>query len=288
MTIKHLVLSGGSWKGLYMAGAIDSLLDEKYFEKDSIETLWVTSVGGIISILLCLKINWKDIIEYFINVPIKVFEHRDLNDYMNAYKNCGVLNKTFFTDLLNSLFKTNNLDINTITLKEFNDFSGKEINFFTTKYERLEVVIFNYKTHPDLKLLDVLYASCCFPFGFEPARINDEIYIDGGVTVHYPSSYALKEKKNEEILGIYIKTMGVFDSNFSNMLNFGINLIYKVIFERQKTLNLLNNEVVITCESINDSDGLKKLINNKEKRRNKIDEGKKYVYLFLKYSNNSV
>ena len=57
MTIKHLVLSGGSWKGLYMAGAIDSLLDEKYFEKDSIETLWVTSVGGIISILLCLKIK---------------------------------------------------------------------------------------------------------------------------------------------------------------------------------------------------------------------------------------
>ena len=61
-----------------------------------------------------------------------------------------------------------------------------------------------------------------------------------------------------------------------------------MIFERQKTLNLLKNEVIITCESINNSNGIKNLINNKNERRNKMEEGKKYVYLFLKYSNNGV
>ena len=37
MSYKHLVLSGGSWKGLYMAGAIDKLIDREIINFDIIE-----------------------------------------------------------------------------------------------------------------------------------------------------------------------------------------------------------------------------------------------------------
>jgi predicted acylesterase/phospholipase RssA len=285
MTIKHLVVSGGSWKGLYVIGTIDKLLEETYFDMKDVETCWVTSVGSLIVILLCLNIEWKVIIEYFINVPVKILDNIKLDNYINAINKSGVLNETLLIDLLKSLFKSKNLDITKITLKEFNNFCGKEINFFATKYITLETTIFNHKTHPQLRLLDALYASCCFPFAFQPININGYIYIDGGINVHYPSSYCLKEKKNEEILGIYVKTTDPIDKDINNILEFGCNLIYKIIFDKQmKNLDVLKNQVIITSKSIG-FEGIKKLIKDKEERKKTIDGGRDFAYLFLKYSN---
>ena len=288
MTIRHLVMSGGSWKGLYVAGTIEKLLEENYFNMEEIETCWVTSVGSLMVVLLCLNIDWKDIIEYFINVPIKILDNVKLDNYIEAIKKRGILNEKFFTDILKSLFQAKNLNINTITLKEFNNYCGKEINFFVTKYITLETKIFNYKTHPELKLLDALYASCCFPFAFQPINIDGNIYIDGGINVHYPSEYCLKEKKNEEVLGIYVKTTDRTSEKIDNILEFGCNLIYKVIFEKQmKNLNLLKNQVIITTKSIG-LEGLKNLLKKKDERKEIIEKGRDYAYLFLKYSNNII
>jgi len=288
MTIRHLVISGGSWKGLYVAGAIEKLLEDKYINMENIETFWVTSVGSLMSVLLCLDIDWKDIIEYFINVPIKILDNINLDNYIEAIKKSGILNETFFIDLLKSLFQAKGLNIKTITLKEFNNYYNKEINFFVTKYLTLETKIFNYKSHPDLRLLDALYASCCFPFAFQPININGSIYIDGGINVHYPSSYCLSEKKNEEILGIYVKTTDRNGEETNNILEFGCNLIYKVIFDKQmKNLDLLKNQVIITTKSIG-YEGLKQLLKEKDKRKEIIEKGRDYAYLFLKYSKNVI
>ena len=257
MTIKNLVISGGSWKGLYIVGTIDKLLEVGYFNIDEIETFWVTSVGSLMSVLLCLKIDWCDLIEYFINIPIKIIDNLDFKCYIDIIKKSGVLNISFFKKLLNSLFQSKNLDLNKVTLKDFFEYNKKEINFFATKYLTLETVIFNYKTHPTVRLIDALYASCCFPFAFQPIKINDVIYIDGGINVHYPSEFCLKEKKNEETLGIYVKTTDRTNGNCDNILEFGCNLIYKIIFDKQmKNLDLLKNQVIITkgsyfYESIN-------------------------------------
>ena len=35
--IKHLILSGGSWKGFYMLGVIQELIKKKYIEIDKIQ-----------------------------------------------------------------------------------------------------------------------------------------------------------------------------------------------------------------------------------------------------------
>jgi len=112
MTIKNLVLSGGSWKGLYMCGAIRKLLEQEYIKVSDVETIWATSVGTIVSVIFALKINWNDIVEYFINVPLKSFDNLKLEDYLRSIKNCGLLDKEFFITLLNTLFNTKNLNLN--------------------------------------------------------------------------------------------------------------------------------------------------------------------------------
>lgn len=287
MTIKHLVLSGGSWKGLYVGGAIQKLLDDEYFKLSEIETIWATSVGTIIGTLLCLKIEWNDILNYFTNLPLHSYQSLNWETYINAINSCGLFNKDFFVALLSSLFKAKDLDITSLTLKEYYEYSNVEMHFFAVNYHSLKTVDFNYKNNPDLRLLDALYSSCTLPFAFQPKEIEGQIYIDGGVNVHYPAEYCYKCKKNDEILGIYIKTSDKCKDNLKNLLEFGISLMHKIVFYKQeKQLNLLNNQLIITAQSLNFNDVMD-LIKNKEKRRKIIDAGRDFAFIFLKMKSNN-
>jgi len=287
MPIKNLVLSGGSWKGLYMTGSIGELLNKKYIVKEEIESIWATSVGTLLGVLFCLKIEWDDIIDYFINLPLNSYNNFNIDFCLKAIEGCGLLDQKFFILLLNSLFNSEQLNINEITLGEFYKYSNKEIHFFTVNYNTTETRDLNYKTDPTLKLIDAIYCSCTFPFLFKPKKIDDVIYLDGGINVHFPVDYCLKEKKDEETIGIYIKSLKKENNNLSNMLEFGLSLIYKIIFSRQNTLGKLKNELIITCESAGIG-GIFEMIKNKELRKKKIDEGKDCSTIFLKNLDNRI
>ena len=69
MTIKHLVISGGAYNGLYIFGTIKKLLKEKFFNIEDINSIYGTSVGSIIAAMLCLKQKWDIIFEYILNRP---------------------------------------------------------------------------------------------------------------------------------------------------------------------------------------------------------------------------
>lgn len=281
MTFKHLVLSGGSWKGLYMAGAIDVFIKKKYIELDKIETIYATSVGTLISTLIALKIDWDSIIKYFINVPIKQLDNLNLEMCVSMFNDCGILDKDFFIKLLGSLFKSKYLDIESITLKDFYNYSNIELNFFAIEFDSMKTVNFNHINYPNIKLLDALYCSCTFPYLFKPSKINDKIYLDGGLNVHYPSKYCLKKYSNDSILGIYIRTQSCLTSNTDNMLNFGVSLIYKLIFTSQlENLEKLKNQLIIDTEGklVNT---IIDLVKNKNLREKVINEGVEKATLYL-------
>ncbi len=69
MDIKHLVLAGGAYKGLYIIGAMKELIKEKYIDMDKIENIYGTSVGALIGVIICLKLDYDMWIEYDVNFP---------------------------------------------------------------------------------------------------------------------------------------------------------------------------------------------------------------------------
>ena len=285
MVFKHLVLSGGSWKGLYMAGAINYFIDKKYLALNEIETIYATSVGTLIATLIALKIEWESVIKYFVNVPIKQLNNVNLDMCVQMFNDCGILDKTFFIKLLGSFFKSKYLDIESITLNEFYKYSNIELNFFALEFDTMKTINFNHNNNPDTKLLDALYCSCTFPYLFKPSKINNKIYLDGGLNVHYPSIYCLEKHENEEIFGIYIRTKSTLTSNTENMLNFGISLIYKLIFTNQmENLEKLKNQLIIDTEGkmVNT---ILELVKNKDLRKKIINDGEKQAEIYL---NNSI
>ena len=288
MTIKHLVLSGGSWKGLFMVGIIKKLIEENYLVLSEIETFWATSVGTILAVFLCLKIDFLKLIDFFINVPFNKNKNINFNTFLEIYQNSGFMDKNFILSFLKSPFNSIDLNIETITLKEFYDYSEKEINFFCINYNTVETTCFNYKSHPDVKILDVLYCSCSLPIIFKPNKINDVIYLDGGLNVHYPSKYCLEKYENKEIFGIGIRTNNTEENEFNNLLEFITKLLDKILFLKQRNnFKMLENQIVVEMKSTNLSKSFS-ILSDYTERKNVINDGYKLAEDYLKKLNNSI
>ena len=139
MTIKNIVMAGGAYNGLYIIGALKYLIENSFFDINNIETIYGTSVGGFIGILLCLKIEWSIILNYILERPWD----RDLSfsaDMMfNMIPKKGILDsdcmRIFFTNLLKSKHLSSD-----ITLKDFYEFSKIKLYLFAVDVNTFKVV----------------------------------------------------------------------------------------------------------------------------------------------------
>jgi predicted acylesterase/phospholipase RssA len=69
MPIKHLVLSGGGPIMIQLLGAIQHLEANNFIDLKNIESVYGTSAGAIIGVIICLKYDWETINEYIIKRP---------------------------------------------------------------------------------------------------------------------------------------------------------------------------------------------------------------------------
>jgi hypothetical protein len=141
-------------------------------------------------------------------------------------------------EMLEPLFRAKDLDINTITMKEFYEYTKIEHHFFTIRVQEFELVDISYKTHPDWKLLDAIYASSCIPPFFQPLYIKNaetttiEWYTDGGFLANYPMEHCIQrcvdscEDDDIHSLDHTVFGFNLYDRNYMNKLsNDKMNLI---------------------------------------------------------------
>ena len=105
MTIKHLVLSAGSYKGIHMLGALKHLEEINYFSINNIETIYAVSVGSIIGVLLAMTLELDDIIEYTINRPWEKLFNLTTDSFLNCMYSKGILNINIFYSIFENFFK---------------------------------------------------------------------------------------------------------------------------------------------------------------------------------------
>ena len=67
--IKHLVVSGGGPTMIQTLGSIQHLEENKFIDINIIETIYGTSAGAIIGVLICLKFDWITLHDYIIKRP---------------------------------------------------------------------------------------------------------------------------------------------------------------------------------------------------------------------------
>lgn len=185
--IKHLVISGGGVVGFSIYAALRESYLAGFWRHEHLETIYATSVGSILAVILCLQYDWKVIDDYLLLRPWNTVFQINPNCILSAFHNRGLFDKTQIDQIFTPLFGGKDVAMN-ITLREFYEWSRIELHFFATEInDGLSTdVDFSHVTHPDWPLLDAVYCSCCIPGIFQPFIKDNNCFVDGGVFLNYP------------------------------------------------------------------------------------------------------
>lgn len=216
--IEHLVLSGGAYFGYYHIGALQFLEKHTFIERDTLKTIYGTSIGALVGCIMCLKLDWDTIINYIVKRPWnKILEEFDITSIVDIFQKRGIYNKNIFIKILEPLLLASNLQIDS-TLEDLYTHSSIELHIFSVNIIEYTLKNISYITHPNMLIIDAIYMSCCLPYIFEPYEFFDvdsndttkkikNVCLDGGLLNSYPIHICIEEQKtfeynNETIMGI--------------------------------------------------------------------------------------
>lgn len=228
-TIKHLVISSGGPAGHMMYSILRTLNVKGIWHMKDIKTIYGSSIGSYIAIILALRYEWDVMDDYLIKRPwekiftssstssgnIEINEHLSTSSIAGAknklehifklYNSHGLYGLKEFTETLRPALQGKDIPT-TITFQEFYDKTGVELHFMVTEMNKFQIIDFSYKTHPNQSLVEACYMSCCYPFGFAPIYRDGCCYLDGGIINDYPVNECIRDQKCglAEILGIKV------------------------------------------------------------------------------------
>ena len=282
--IKHIVMAAGGYKGLYVLGALYEL-NKKIYNIENIKTIYGTSIGAYIGVLLCLKMEWADLLNYVINRPWhKAFQ---IPSIARIFNDKGFADPSCFGISLENLFLSLDLSLN-ITMQGLYDFSQIELHMFTVEVQEFKLIDISYKTHPNLKVIEGLHQTCAIPYVFKPNWFNGNFYIDGGILNDYPLDECIQNGADiTEILGIKFEKVEELKhpklKQDCNIIEFSRHLHSRFIDICRKYTNTsrlnLENELIIRVKQSSNINECLKLIKDKELRESYIEEGKQMAIL---------
>lgn len=202
MEIEHLVISGGGQTGFTFYGVLREAAKQGFWDIKNIKSMYGTSVGTFISVILCLKYDWDTIDTYLINRPWNNVFKVDIYTVLQAFEKRGVFGIDVMEKMLGPLLAGKDISTD-VTMKEFYEITGIDLYFFVTELNTFKLCKMSHHTHPDWRVIDAVYASSTLPIIFAPLIKGGECYVDGGVMCSYPMKACLEAgNAPETILGI--------------------------------------------------------------------------------------
>jgi predicted acylesterase/phospholipase RssA len=180
-TFTHLVMSGGGMAALSYFGTLRFLEVEGLYK--TIRNVAGTSMGAIFAAAVALQI------------PLETLEKRTLQwvnnedsasipllDIFQVYRKLGFDNGRRFMEVLQP-------EIDKITFLDLSKKTGINLVICATHVGTMEATFFSMETTPHVLVADAVRASIAVPWVFEPVRIGDDYYVDGGVSNNIPFEY---------------------------------------------------------------------------------------------------
>ncbi len=198
-----LVLSGGGVRGAMHLGVLKAL-EEHHIKIDAISG---TSMGAIIGVLYCQGLKADDILKILTK-----------NSFFNLFKYNWDKGGFLSMQRIKSIFEKH---------IPHNDFSQLKIPFYccATNLDSGE-----YKIFSTGNLHNSVIASASIPIVFKPAKIDDKLYVDGGLFNNLPIQ-PLIEKGYKNIIGVHADnykhsnkndTYAVAEKVFANILKHNV------------------------------------------------------------------
>ena len=218
--IKNLVLSSGGVGGLSFIGALKKLVDSKYLNLKDIECYCGVSIGSLLSLLFITGYTMNECIELSMKIDFKDFINIGAEDALSFFNNLGFDTGEKMQSVI-EMFLTKKNFKKDITLKELYNITKKHYIIVAVCLETMKPIYFDYKNNPDYHVIDCIRASMAIPFLYQPVKINNLTYVDGGVIKSFPIEHFRKEK--EETFGLYIGARNRFCPNTTDNIQDTLN-----------------------------------------------------------------
>lgn len=290
MTIKHLVFPGGGPIIFNMLGSLHFLEKNNIWKIEDIKSIYGTSSGGIMGVIVCLKHDWQTIIDYFLERPWHEVFQFNIKSLLNCYSKRGLFGKDYMTIIFKPLFESKNISLD-ITMKEFYEMSGIDLHLFSFELNTFKTIDLSHSTHPDISLLKALYMSCTLPILLEPIITENECYIDGGITNNYPLYYCVEKYKNkDEILGLttsYDINNSYKINDSSNLIDLISNILFKIIynFNIENIKYDIKHEVILKKKDVISLIKIQETIYSNKIRNDLFNSGEESSKVFLELYN---
>ena len=284
MTIKHLVISGGGPVLIQILGAIQHLERNEIVHMNEIESIYGTSAGAIIGILICLKFDWDTINDYIIKRPWHDVFPIKVQNIFDAYTKKGIFDIKTVEKCFKPLLDAKDIPMD-INLEDFYKFSKIELHLFSFEINEYKIQDISYLTHPKLSLMTAVQMTCAIPILITPVCFDDKCYIDGGMACNYPLNHCIESGKlPDEILAFknkYTEAKTKIQSD-STMIDFLLNFIFKAVFSvnTDRFQNKIKNEVICDATYLT-IEILKNALSNIDARRDLFTQGTETAIRFL-------
>ena len=291
MTIRHLVISGGGPIMFQIISAIQELERKEYLNMKNIESIYGTSAGAIVAVMISLKFDWETINDYIIKRPWQDVFPIKVQNILDTYTKKGIFDIKNIEKCFKPLFDTKDIPLN-ITMKDFFTLTNIDIHMYSFEINEYKVTDISHETFPDLPILTAIQMTCALPILVRPVFIDEKCFIDGGVGCNYPIYFCVNSGKiNDEILG-FKNNYGDENSSKivenSTLLDYLLNFLFKS-FDFIRDNNNINIQVTMKNEIIFDTthmsfNELKNALTKIEVRRELFEKGKQTAYNFLENS----
>jgi len=253
--IKHIVISGGGVTGLAFYGALRESNKKGIWNIKNIKTVYGTSVGSLVATIISLNFDWDTLDDYIIKRPWQNVYKFKMEYLLSVFHTKGLLDIKIIEDTFSPLFRAKDISIN-VTLKEFFDITNIELHCMSIDINTFTSIDFSYKTHPEWRVIDVLYCSCSLPVLFQPIIKDGVCYCDGGFISNYAINDCINNGANpNEIFGLCKKSVNNPANNISDLstlIDFLFIILYKIVDRvlNNKTKIVINKEIFVDCPPI--------------------------------------
>lgn len=290
MDIRHLVISGGGINGFINYAILRDSHQDGYWSMSNIQSIYATSSGSIVAILLCLKYDWETLDDYLIKRPWHHIFHMNIETIMTAFTERGLFKYDHMVQVFSPLFLGKDISLD-ITLHEFYDKTHVDLHFYTTEMNEglSQDIDISHTTHPQWKVLEAVYCTSCLPILFQPFLIESKCYVDGGVFMNYPITPCREQTGESEWGNIWgLKRSSLQDMNSEhyvidsqkNILDTSLIFINKmmerIVYQNQTTnntpLSYPIKEIIVPCSVMSITEIIH-IFENEDERKTLLEKG---------------
>lgn len=188
-----VVLSGGGILGYMHIGFLDYLFEADLLQ---LETIVGASVGSLLSFMLCLGMSVSNIKESMDAMNSQILDIKCITDLVYAF---GLDKGEYFGAYLMDIMIRRGIDPR-ITLLELYQKSGINLVITVTNLSTTKTMFVNHTSHPHLHAVTAVTASCSIPILVKPVVIDNEYWIDGGISCNFPLNYCFQQESWNNVI----------------------------------------------------------------------------------------